>query len=58
MKLGDCNGDVVSVGVDGGTLSFSSEITAIDSCDPLRNVPMPSVEFLCDVALMPGPFRL
>ena len=58
MKLGDCNGDVVSVGVDGGALSFSSDITAIESADPLRNVPIPNVEFLCDVALIPGPFRL
>lgn len=58
MKLGDCNGEVVSVGVDGGCTSFSSEMVTIESCDPLRRVPMPIVEFLCDVALMPGPFRL
>ena len=58
IKLGDCNGDVVSFGVDGRAISFSSEITAIDSCDPLRNVPMPNVEFRCDVALIPGPFKL
>ena len=75
IKLGDCNGDVVSFGVDGRAISFSSEITAIDvcdpravsfssettaidSCDPLRKVPMPNVEFRCDVALIPGPFKL
>ena len=47
-----------SVGVDGVTISFSSEIAAIESWDPLRKVPIPSVEFRCAVALIPGPFKL